>query len=278
MKIICVDDEAFALKLTASMCEKLRQRPEVTGFGGAEEALQYLKEHKTDIAMLDICMPRMTGLELAARIRELWPDVAVIFVTEHAQYALEALKLHVSGYVLKPVDMEDLQAEVDHAAQGRPAENRQTRGRVAAEKPEHIEVQTFGEFNVYVNGEPVYFNRSRAKEALAFLVDRQGGYMTRAAIFESLWGDEAKYNRQMQKYLDVILASMRDTLNANGIGDIIERSKGCFRVCPEKFSCDLYRFFDGDIRTVDAYRGEYMASYAWANMTEAYVSHVRGIM
>ncbi len=268
MKIICVDDEAIVLKLTVSMCENFEPKPEVYGFGGAKDALSWLQDHDVDVALLDIRMPEMDGLELAARMRELKPDLPIIFLTGYKQYAIDAFALHASGYLLKPVDMERLRAEVDYAM----------RGRVVEEKPEHIEVQTFGEFNVYVNGKVLDFSRSKSKEVLAFLVDRQGGYMSRAAIFEALWGDEAKYDRPMQKYLDVILASLRDTLNANGIGDMIERSKGCLRVCPEKFSCDLYRFFDGDIQTVEAYHGEYMASYAWASMTEAYVSHVSGIM
>ena len=80
------------------------------------------------------------------------------------------------------------------------------------------------------------------------------------------------YDRPMQKQLDVIVRSMRDTLNEYGIGEIFEMNKGTLRIIPDKFSCDAYRFFDGDIDAVDAYRGEYMNSYSWASITESYMT------
>ena len=65
---------------------------------------------------------------------------------------------------------------------------------------------------------------------------------------------------------------MRDTLNEYGIEEIFEMNKGTLRVIPDKFSCDAYRFFDGDIDAVNAYRGEYMNSYSWASITESYMT------
>lgn len=151
------------------------------------------------------------------------------------------------------------------------------RGRAEKKEAAHVTVETFGEFNIFVDGKVVDFSRSKAKEVLAYLVDRQGKFQTRSMIFYALWEGDARYDRPMQKYLDVILSSLRDTLKAYGIEDIIERSKGQIRVVPEKLSCDLYRFFDGDIQAVDAYHGEYMSTYSWANMTEAYMSHISGV-
>ncbi len=202
-------------------------------------------------------------MELAIRIKERHPDISIIFLTGYRKYAVDAFALHASGYLLKPVSMEQLQNEVDYALRGR------------AEKKEaaHVTVETFGKFNIFVDGKVVDFSRSKAKEVLAYLVDRQGKFQTRSMIFYALWEGDARYDRPMQKYLDVILSSLRDTLKAYGIEDIIERSKGQIRVVPEKLSCDLYRFFDGDIQAVDAYHGEYMSTYSWANMTEAYMSH-----
>lgn len=80
------------------------------------------------------------------------------------------------------------------------------------------------------------------------------------------------YDRPMQKQLDVIIRSMRDTLREYGIEEIFEMKKGALRVIPEKISCDAYRFFDGDINAVDAYRGEYMSNYSWASITESYMT------
>lgn len=264
MKIICVDDEQLVLGLTVSLCRELPQITAVEGFTKAGDALSYLEEDTADIAILDINMPDMDGITLAAKIKEMHPDTAILFLTGYAQYAVDAFQIHASGYLLKPVSRERLAAEVAYALSGR----RQQK------PPVHIEAQTFGEFDLLVDGRPVAFPRARAKELLAYLVDRRGGSITRANAFAVLWGD-ILYDRPMQKQLDVVIRSLRTTLKEYGIDEIFEMQSGMMRICPEKLDCDLYRFLDGDIDAVNAYRGEYMSSYSWASVTEAYADRIK---
>ena len=54
-----------------------------------------------------------------------------------------------------------------------------------------------------------------------------------------------------------------------GADEILDVSRGTLRVKPETIVCDLYRFLEGDRDAVEAYRGEYMNAYPWANMTES---------
>ena len=266
MRIVCVDDEQIVLELTVSLCEELRQKPEVAGYQNAEDALCDIAGSKTDIAILDINMPHMDGLELAAKIKEESPDTSIIFLTGYEYYAVDAFRLHASGYLMKPVNRDCLQAEVNYALEEKNP----------VPKPTEIVIRTFGEFDVFVNNQVVNFARSRSKELLAYLVDRNGGSVTRAAAHAVLW-EEGPYDRAMQKQLDVIIRSLRETLHANGISDIFELSNGKMRICPEKFSCDLYLFFQGDVDAMNAYRGEYMAAYSWASLTEAYMDHINRI-
>ena len=72
----------------------------------------------------------------------------------------------------------------------------------------------------------------------------------------------------MQKQLDVIIRSLKKTLEEYGIAEIFEMSHAKMRVRPERFSCDAYRFLEADNATVNAYRGEYMSNYSWASATE----------
>ena len=160
---------------------------------------------------------------------------------------------------VKPISKERLYQEVEYALSGK-----------HQKRHSHILVQTFGNFDVFVEGKTVTFTRSKSKELLAYLIDRQGSSITRAEAFSILWEDEF-YDRAKQKQLDVIIRSLRTTLREYEISDIVEMQGGTLRVIPEMLDCDLYRLFEGDVDTLNDYRGEYMSSYSWASLTEAYI-------
>lgn len=259
MKIICVDDEKLILQLVLHMCEQLPQVSEAVGFSGSQEALEYLKDNTADIALLDIEMPKMNGITLAVKIKELQPKLSVIFLTGYSHYALDALKIHASGYLLKPIEKERLAEEINYAMSSKePA------------KYPPIFARTFGEFDLFIDGKPMRFPRSKAKELLAFLIDKQGAGVKRNAAFAALYED-AIYDRKMQKSFNVIVHSLKTALTENGVGDIFDMGAGELRVNPNLFDCDLYRLLQGDVQAINAYRGEYMTAYYWANMTESFI-------
>ncbi|MBO5555995.1 MAG: response regulator [Oscillospiraceae bacterium] len=260
MKAICVDDEKLLADHVTKLCRSLPGIDEATSFSSPFAALAWLESHEADLALLDIDMPGMDGMELAVRIKEKSPRTAVVFLTGYSQYAVDAFALHVSGYLLKPVDPERLKAEVEYAFSGRHSD---MHGRV--------EARTFGNFDLLVDGKPVPFKQAKCKELLAYLVDRQGSSVTRAEAFAILWEDRL-YDRPMQKQLDVIIRSLRDTLKENGVEEIFEIKGGAMRIHPEKIRCDLFRFCNGDMSAMNAYRGEYMNGYPWASMTESYMT------
>ena len=260
MNIICVDDELYAMQYTVGQCRQLQGIDDAQGFTRGREALAYLEDHPADVAILDINMPDMDGITLSIRIKEMHPNTAILFLTAYKEYAFDAFSVHPSGYLLKPVSLEELEAEIRYAFQ--------------REKPvpqTNIQVRTFGEFDLLVDGQPVVFSRAKAKELLAYLVDRQGGNVSRANAFAVLFEDEL-YTRQRQKYMDVIVRSLRTTLESCGAGDILDMNRSGMRIRPEKLDCDAYRFFSGDDKTIQLYRGEYMNAYSWASMMEAYMT------
>ena len=144
----------------------------------------------------------------------------------------------------------------------------------AARRPARVTAQTFGHFEILADGRTLDFRRSKAKELLAYLIDRQGSSVTRAEAFAVLWEDES-YDRAMQKQMDVIIRSLKQGLKDRGIGEILEIQSGSMRVRKELVDCDLYRFLDGDMAAVNSYRGEYMSSYSWASLTEAYMDRIQ---
>ena len=252
MRALCVDDALPIMEDTVAMCKKLPEITSVTGFTRPREAMEWLENHPVDLALLDIDMPEISGLMLAEHLKRKRPDAAVIFLTAFPQYAVQAIKLRASGYLLKPVSLEDLKEEVAYA-----------HSRNLQRPSGHIVVQTFGNFEIFVDGETLVFHRQKAKELLAYLIDRGGRGVNRPGIFAALW-EEGLYDYSKQKYLDVIIRSLRETLKGAGIEDILEIKSGFLRVRTELLDCDLYRFLKNDPEAVNAYRGEYMEEYPWA--------------
>ena len=260
MNVICVDDEKLLADYVAELCRALPKVDRVLSFSAPLTALEWLEENNADLAILDIDMPGMSGMELAERIKQEHPRTKVVFLTGYSHFAVDAFRLRASGYLLKPVDPQRLAEEVDYAFSER-----------RAEKPAHIEARTFGNFELLVDGRPVAFRQAKCKELLAYLVDRRGSGVTRAEAFAILWEDRL-YDRPMQKQLDAIIRSLRDTLKEAGADGILGIKGGTLRIDPEELSCDLFRFCSGDVKAFNEFQGEYMNGYSWASMTESYMT------
>ena len=260
MKVICVDDEPLAVDYTRGQCEKLPDIDEVKGFTDAWLALDWLQSHSVELAILDINMPQIDGITLAARVKQISPQTAILFLTAYKEYAFDAYAVHPTGYLLKPVSQEKLASEVRYTCAG-----------THQSSYSHIHIKTFGTFDVYVEDRPVSFKLAKAKELLACLVDKQGSGVTRAELFAAVW-EGSLYDRRMQKQLDVYIRSLRETLQEYGISEIMEMEKGILRVKPETFSCDAYLFFSGDSDVINTFRGEYLSAYSWASITEGILS------
>lgn len=257
MTAICVDDERLLMEDTVSMCQDLPGIRQVKGFICSQDALDWLEHHDVQLALLDIDLPDMNGIALAAAIKAKWPDTAILFLTGYAQYAVDAFAVRACGYLLKPVTRERLAADVAYALS------------VQRQMPaDHVMVRTFGNFDVFVDGTPISFRRTKCKELLAYLVDKHGTGVSRAELSSVLW-EGRTHDRRMQKQLDVYIRSLRDTLREYGIEEMLELQRGQCRVRPECFSCDAYRFFNGDSVAINSFRGEYMSAYSWASMTES---------
>ena len=256
MHVICVDDEPLAAEYTVKQCQLVPGVEDATGFTDAFDALEWIKSHPTELAVLDINMPQINGITLAARIKEITPQTAILFLTAYKEYAFDAYEVHPAGYLLKPVSQEKLAAEIAYVCRAPHAPG-----------PTHIRITTFGEFDVYVDGRPISFRLSKSKEILAYLVDKQGFGVSRSELCAAMWEDQL-YDRRMQKHLDVYIRSLRDTLREYGAQAMVQMERGILRVDPNAFDCDAYRFYSGDSEAINAYRGEYMSAYSWASMTE----------
>lgn len=256
IKIIAADDEQAALNRIVRAIQEAEPEGEVLGFTDPEELLASVKsgEAEADVAFLDIEMFGLTGIEVAARLKKISPDTQIIFVTAYSKYALDAFSVHARGYLLKPVMTEEVKQEINYIMQQK------------FRSHARIFVRTFGNFDVLVDGKPVYFPRTKSKEILAYLVDRIGATVTKKEIASVVW-ETGTYDRNRQFQLQKFLTNMMKTLREVGAEEIVRKGYNSFSVDPSKFECDYYRFLDMEAEAVNSFRGEYMVNYSWAEMT-----------
>ena len=123
LKIVLVDDESLArLRLRSVLQDIADPASEVVGEAGeADEALALLQHRPCDLLLLDIGLPGLDGMQLAARLRGLARPPSVVFVTAHAEHALRAFELDAADYLTKPVSRERLRSALQRVAQRRRA-------------------------------------------------------------------------------------------------------------------------------------------------------------
>lgn len=197
MKIIVTDDEPRALKDTLDAINEVIDDCQAACFSTASDAIEYAAVNQVDVAFLDIELGRTSGIVLAKKLKDIQPDIHIIFVTSYDKYAVDAFAIHATGYLLKPVYPQDIKREMTFLY-----------GDIANCIKQNIRVRTFGGFDVYVNEEKLHFKRSKSKELLAYLVDRRGHSVTVREACNVLFED-GKYDVSRKNYFQTIVSELQ---------------------------------------------------------------------
>jgi len=248
MKVILVDDEPLSLNLFKIECGNMPGFDVAGFFDNPADALAYARENPVDFALLDIDMPEMSGIELANRLRALRPGMVIIFVTAHPEYAADAIHAKADFVVFKPYEREDI---IDALERARLLSERQKK---------RIRFRTFGHFDLFVDGKLVNFKSAKAKELLALCVSRMGGEVTIYEMVEILWsgtGDQGLGYRTTIK-------ALADILKDAGAEKLLRRKRSVIYLDVDEYDCDLNDFRAGKAEAMNAYHGEFMQQYAWA--------------
>lgn len=115
-KAIIVDDEKNIREAIYTLLQQYCPEVKVVGMAtSAAEGRELLQEHDVEMIFLDISMPREDGFSFLRSINS--SDYAVVFITAHQEYVLNALKANAVDYLLKPVNPFELQDAVKRAAE-----------------------------------------------------------------------------------------------------------------------------------------------------------------
>ena len=235
MNILIVDDKQLAIN---ALCRILRDvEPDSTCMKAlsAQQALDEASRTHFDVVFLDIEMPGMNGIELAQKLKAGNESINIIFVTAHAEHALEAHGMYVSGFLLKPASEDDVRTALSNL-----------RNPIESENDERITVRCFGDFDVF----------------------RKGARCSISELITALWED-ASNSASRRTQVRNLIHDLKTTLEPIGQDDIIVRGRDSVAIKTEALNCDLFRFLKGEPGAVNLYHGEYMAQYDWADMTES---------
>lgn len=255
MNFMAIDLDAGCLDDLRRALEMLRPGCVCACYTDPDRALAHARRHPLDAVLLDTELGSVSGLTLAKQLKDIQPSVHIIFVTDQEKYAVSAFALHANGYLLKPVNPEDLRRELTFLY-----------GEAPVSSP--VRVQTFDGFEVFVDGKPLVFGRAKSKELLACLVDRRGAGLTTREACSLLWEDGV-YNVSRKNYFQTIVHDLRRTLRQAGVENILVKTRNSIAIRPEAIDCDSYRFLDGDVRAVNSYRHNYLPGYSWAEFSVA---------
>lgn len=119
-RVILADDHVLVRAGLRALIESIDGVEVIGEAGDGREAVDLALTLHPDIAMLDIAMPGLNGLEAAIRLREEAPATRVIILSMHSDdtYVRQALKAGVSGYLLKSADATELQTALDVVSRG----------------------------------------------------------------------------------------------------------------------------------------------------------------
>ena len=261
LKILIVDDEPIILNGMARTVRRVAPGAEVFATGDCEEALSFCRRRPADVAFLDIELPQVNGLNLAEKLKDIHPEMNIVFTTGYPEYAVDSYRVRASSYLLKPVSEKDILKELENL-----------RHVPAGEEQKKLTVRTFGSFEASVDGRPLRFRYTKTAELLAYMIDRSGAFCTKGELEAALWESET-VTQNTEVYLRQLRKDLLDTLESAGCRDAVESGRANMRVVPERISCDFYDWQNGSTDALHRYRGEYMAQYSWAEMTNGWLMH-----
>lgn len=287
LKAILVDDEPLALRRLDNMLKKFEGIKVAAAYVSATQALQQIGIQKPDAVFLDISMPGLTGLEMAARIREVTPHTIIVFITAYDSHAVEAFELSALDYLLKPISLARLGKTVQRLIQ-----SRELMARVNTDPSplEELTLYCLGTMRIQIPGqppEPLKWRTTKAKDVFTYLFHHRGQLVNRDVLLDLFWPELEEQNaitnlqttiyriRSLWKAISASLPNQEEILTINYLsrGYCLELKR--IRIDAEEWERQLSEVkpvstdnVEEHRKLVEEYYGNYLGDdgYTWAEM------------
>lgn len=249
MRAILVDDEPLMLKSFMRFSAGISEIHVIAQFSGAEEAITFAEENSFELALLDIQMPKMSGIELAVKLRELYPELLVVFISAYDEYVRDSNAIGGDDYIVKPYKKETIE--------------RMAKKMFLLSKRQHknIYLQMFGRFNVLKNGVPLPIS-GKTKEILALIACKRGREISNEEIYTIIWEGRQYSNEHMKTYYNA-LSRLKRILADSGDGNLLISTPHGQMLNMDLCDCDYFDWLNRNIDSQNRFEGEFLSEYSW---------------
>lgn len=225
--LLCEDDENLGMLLREYLQAKDGLQVDLQPDG--EAGLRAFSKDKYDICILDIMMPKKDGISLARDIRNLNPDIPIIFLTAKTTKddVLEGLKAGADDYITKPFSMEELLLRMEAILR-----------RVRGKKSKEVTIYRLGEFSfdtqkqILTHGDEKIKLTTKENELLSLLAANANNILERNYALKTIWIDDNYFNARS---MDVYITKLRKHLRADpSVGIINIHGKGYKLIVPSE--------------------------------------------
>ncbi|MGV2452803.1 UNVERIFIED_CONTAM: response regulator transcription factor [Ralstonia mannitolilytica] len=219
MKILIVEDNSRVSSLLKRGLES--QQYQVYISEDAEDAIILLNKITFDLAITDIMLPKMSGIDLCKLIKQQYPDLPIIMLTALGTIdeKIEGFDAGADDYMVKPFEIRELYVRIKAILQRRSIKNKEA----YLNDLEYHDLKIDKKFNrVFRNGAEIELTPKEFK-LLVFLVSNAERILTREEIAENVWGNHFDTGTN---YIDVYIAYLRKKIDKNFDHKLIHTKPG----------------------------------------------------
>ncbi|MBR1533534.1 MAG: response regulator [Ruminococcus sp.] len=249
MKAIVIDDEPLMIKRFLRLSDGIAGLEIVDTFEAGQDAIDYAEKHPVEVAFVDGLMPKMNGITVAKRLREIHKEIIIVFVSAYEDYLREFNQIGGDYYIMKPYNRAIIEMAMKNVR------------RLAQRQPKSVFVQTFGRFFVTKKGVPVRLT-GKAKEILALIVIQGGKEISNEEIYSTIWENRSYSNENMCVYYNA-LRRLKLALKEAGLENMIHSTARGQMANIKEFDCDYYAFMENNQFAGNDFSGEFLSEYSW---------------
>lgn len=215
MRIILVEDNLSLAKGIENALKDQGHAVDHLDDGAAADT--FLKQHSADVAIIDINLPRLSGIEIIRRIRARGDTIPVLILTARGKTSerVEGLDAGADDYLVKPFDMEELVARLRALSRRRPqvAPIRETVGDLVYDREQRV---------VLLNGQNLELPR-RELALFELLLEHRGRLIEKDRIADALYGTGAPVETNA---VELLISRLRRKIDASGVSIRTARGLG----------------------------------------------------